>query len=304
MRMADVPAIHVENRGQELDRLQRILRAEISGTDEYKCDDFHSKHPAVVCPRCSSENVLRRGHDSFQRQRLQCKHCNRSFTSHSLSPLRSTNLPLDTWLAFASCHVDCLSLRKTAAICKVTLKTAFTMRHRLNAVLEDHLGASDSAYEQRVCKEEEPPESERSGEAPKTIRIAIRSRDSESIEMSVGGSLFYPQLIGIDLLSRTFVKHVLTSVRANCLMARTSADEYHAFDCFLKRFRGVSFGRITSYLAWHMFKTAESIRPSSLHLARLIIDKLKAMLLPDSMIAYDLPVRPFAERWVQSVNLR
>lgn len=97
-----------------------------------------SMHPRLRCPRCKSNSVVKRGLDSTGKQRFQCGACNRSFTAVTGNELSSTNIPLDTWLSFAKCHIDKNTLRDSALECNVSLKTAFYMRKRLNDIISKY----------------------------------------------------------------------------------------------------------------------------------------------------------------------
>ena len=50
-----------------------------------------------------------------------------------------------TWMKFAECHVDVLSLRESAERCGVSLKTAFFMRHRVLECIAQNMPAFRSA---------------------------------------------------------------------------------------------------------------------------------------------------------------
>ena len=102
-------------------------------------DRRHQGCSQTRCPRCGRDDVTKRGHDSTGKQRYQCKTCERSFTSATGSALSSTNIPSSTWMKFAECHINGSSLRISASYCRVSLKTAFFMRKRINSIVANYL---------------------------------------------------------------------------------------------------------------------------------------------------------------------
>ena len=64
-------------------------------------------------------------------QRYLCRGCGRTFGMGSGRILGTSRLPKETWMAYAECFVLMLPLRECARRCRVCLKTAYTMRHRL-----------------------------------------------------------------------------------------------------------------------------------------------------------------------------
>lgn len=109
--------------------LQALITQELDG--------MTTMHEArrISCPHCKSPHRAKRGHDSLGRQRFLCGGCGRSYTAHSGSAFAGAKLSRETWMRFAECHVDTLSLREAAAQCGICLKTAFLMRKRILILL-------------------------------------------------------------------------------------------------------------------------------------------------------------------------
>jgi transposase-like protein len=120
-----------QNRARLIILLCAIIERELSGS----CSSPQQESQLPRCPRCGNHDISKRGHDSTGKQRFSCKSCNRSFTAATGSALRSTKIPLSTWVKFAACHVEGLSLRVTADHCQISLKTAFYMRKRINQTI-------------------------------------------------------------------------------------------------------------------------------------------------------------------------
>ena len=108
-----------------------IIRRELARTDTSNSITATLPH----CPRCGNPNATKRGRDSTGKQRYQCGKCKRSYTTATGSEFSSTNLPLETWMAYAECYVNRESLRIAAKHCGVSLKTAFRMRKRLSQTI-------------------------------------------------------------------------------------------------------------------------------------------------------------------------
>ena len=83
------------------------------------------------CPRCSSVVIVKKGKFGNGGQRCLCRDCGRTFSGSTDRILGTSRLPRETWTAYAECFVLILPLRGCATRCRVCLKTACTMRHRL-----------------------------------------------------------------------------------------------------------------------------------------------------------------------------
>ena len=94
-------------------------------------DAAGSAYEVERCPRCGSAAVVKKGKSRNGEQRYLCRGCGRTFGMGSGRILRTSRLPRETWMAYAECFVLMLPLRECARRCRVCLKTAYTMRHRL-----------------------------------------------------------------------------------------------------------------------------------------------------------------------------
>lgn len=75
--------------------------------------------------------VVKKGKSKNGEQRYLCRGCGRTFGMGSERILGTSKLPKGTWMAYAECFALMLPLRECARRCRVCLKTAYTMRHRL-----------------------------------------------------------------------------------------------------------------------------------------------------------------------------
>lgn len=82
------------------------------------------------CPHCNSRNVVRFGKTKQGTQRYRCKDCGKTFTATTGTLFSHSRRPA-LLRQYLECMNQHLSLRKTAKICGISLKTSFTMRHRI-----------------------------------------------------------------------------------------------------------------------------------------------------------------------------
>jgi transposase-like protein len=84
----------------------------------------------VACLHCGSSSVIKHGKKNGV-QRFRCKDCDKTFNDLTLTPMANSHVKLDEWIKYAKCMVMGFSIRKSARICDVSVKTSFYMRHRL-----------------------------------------------------------------------------------------------------------------------------------------------------------------------------
>ena len=87
------------------------------------------------CPRCGCPRFTRKGRSAGGAQRWLCAGCRRTFSAKTMGLLAQSKLPPATWMAFAECMADALSLRESASRCGVSLYTAWFMRMRVCEVM-------------------------------------------------------------------------------------------------------------------------------------------------------------------------
>ncbi len=91
------------------------------------------------CPHCHKEGIVKHGKVKG-RQRFRCKTCGKTFNDFTLSPLSNSKLSLKKWVDYAKCILLNHSIRKSADIVGVGVKTSFYMRHKLLDALRAYLG--------------------------------------------------------------------------------------------------------------------------------------------------------------------
>lgn len=88
-----------------------------------------------VCPRCGCPDSVKKGFGRNGEQRHLCSGCACTYSAKTHSLLANSKLPSATWMTFAECMADFVTLRVTACRCGVSLYTAWFMRMRVCEVL-------------------------------------------------------------------------------------------------------------------------------------------------------------------------
>lgn len=127
-------AMRGDDRRAALEALLAVMEADAAG----------EAGDPPCCPRCGCPRVVRRGRDRDGAQRWLCRSCGRTFRGTTGSVLASSRLDGPTWAAYAALMVSGATLRDCAAACGVSLRTSFSMRHRLLEVMERSLPAFEA----------------------------------------------------------------------------------------------------------------------------------------------------------------
>lgn len=92
-----------------------------------------------ACVHCGSTTVVKYGKVG-KAQRYRCKDCQKTFNTLTFSSLSYSKLPLDLWVHYAQCLISGYSIRKSAKIVGVCIKTSFYMRHKLLDCIRTYIG--------------------------------------------------------------------------------------------------------------------------------------------------------------------
>lgn len=105
----------------------------ISSLEEIRENRFNN---GLYCIHCGSKLVRRFGkyHD---RQRFQCKACNRTFNDLTKTPMHKTK-HLDKWGKYLEYMIEGYSIRKCAKLLKIHVSTSFAWRHKILHVLNQN----------------------------------------------------------------------------------------------------------------------------------------------------------------------
>lgn len=92
-----------------------------------------------VCPRCGCPIFVKKGRSKSGCQRWLCRQCGHTFSHKTMGLLSLSKLGAQTWMTFAECMADTLSLRESARRCGVSLYTAWYMRMRVLEIMSYRL---------------------------------------------------------------------------------------------------------------------------------------------------------------------
>ena len=94
------------------------------------------ENQGIACPECGEiEHLVKYGRNSAGVQRYHCTECNVTFTPLSYTLLSNSNKELSVWLSYIDCMINGLSIRKSAKICGISVRTAFFWRHKILDIL-------------------------------------------------------------------------------------------------------------------------------------------------------------------------
>lgn len=106
-------------------------------------EELAGKGPAnpQVCPRCSCPTFTKKGYSHDGTQRWLCGGCGHTFSHKTMGLLSRSKLDAQTWMAYAECMIDKLTLRESAYRCGVSLYTSWFMRMRICEVMSYRLAS-------------------------------------------------------------------------------------------------------------------------------------------------------------------
>lgn len=85
----------------------------------------------MQCPRCGCAHTVAKGKGADGKPRRLCRGCGRTYSASTCSVLANSKLAPETWVAYAECMADALSLRESAQRTGISLPTSWFMRMRL-----------------------------------------------------------------------------------------------------------------------------------------------------------------------------
>ncbi|MDP4090201.1 MAG: IS1595 family transposase [Bacillota bacterium] len=103
-------------------------------------NQHESSHVEVLaCPDCGSSSIVKFGRNRLGKQRHKCKNCKRSFVLPSKSPLRCSKKTVQQWLLYMECMAKGMSIRKSAVVVGINIKTSFYWRHKILNALKSEM---------------------------------------------------------------------------------------------------------------------------------------------------------------------
>ena len=125
----------------ELDILSQLL----SLSDPERSDAMILRENGrPFCPGCGCV-MSKNGTDGNGHQKWICKGCGKTLSSTTSRPPSRTRLNARKWLAFVKCELAGVPLRSAAAYCRVSAKTAFMLRQKLQWAMSSAMSSTELA---------------------------------------------------------------------------------------------------------------------------------------------------------------
>ncbi|MDO5861533.1 MAG: hypothetical protein Q4Q58_01855 [Thermoplasmata archaeon] len=95
------------------------------------------------CPYCECGAVVRHGKTTKGTARFRCRGCGKTFVPQGV--ISGSRITVEQWMTFAECYINEDSVRKSADRCGVSVATAYRMRKRLEALIEESKSIRNTA---------------------------------------------------------------------------------------------------------------------------------------------------------------
>ena len=119
---------------QELKALSDQILSLLKSTENEPHTDRVEK--VECCRKCAGTNIVKFGKDSNGKQRYKCRACGCTFVSTSFSVISHSHCSFDVWEQYIDLMFNGASLKKCAAKCGISIRTAFLWRHKILNVLQ------------------------------------------------------------------------------------------------------------------------------------------------------------------------
>lgn len=287
---------------------------------------------AGACPRCGRGAAVRKGRDRKGRQRWLCRGCGRTFSAATSSVLAMSKLPPETWMAYAECMADALTLRESAERCGVCLRTSWFMRHRLCEVMASLLEPFRCGTERHVDSTYVPEglAGNHAGSSSFSMPRRVRGHGREGVGRGISNQLVCVMcgasglggafavvccrgridgapLVATDMhgsypaaMAELGVRsHRTADPRDRSSGGIALVDSLHSrLGAFLGRFRGVATRHLQHYLDWFCY--AEQFKKGGADRRELLFRHVSAGTYRTTRRGYvDLP-HPFMDYWDMS----
>lgn len=138
----NIKALNDRDKQDLFDKFDEMLSLESIVNSIYIEGREHRYSSGVACIHCGSISVIKYGKKNNV-QRFKCKDCGKTFNDRTMTPLAHSKVSLAQWLSYAKCMILGRSIRKSAKICDVSVKTSFYMRHRILDAVRNYQGVGE-----------------------------------------------------------------------------------------------------------------------------------------------------------------
>ena len=260
----------------------RLLKDKISKIESQKivAKTLETPQEKLNCPHCNFNEFYRWGKQS-DLQRYKCKRCKKTFNSLTgtyLARLRRKG----HWLDYAKCIKYGKTIRKSAAICKISKSTSFRWRHRflkgtnfivynkLNGIIELNEVKQKRSFKGAVKIPEKFLNDrgniwllfgrDRDG---KTINFIFNEWHPSKIAIKLNSIISKDSLFCSDdkeeyneLSSRLNLRHGKIDTKRGIYLYKDIVhidnvkNYYEYYNLWMKRFKGVATKYLRNYLSW------------------------------------------------------
>jgi transposase-like protein len=114
---------------EELNELVTLIHKILNTTPKTLSDSAYLSN-GLICPNCGSISCVKNGRVRTK-QRFLCRDCSKTFGYNSNFVTNHSKLTTEQWYAYIECMVHGYSIRKSAIIVEICVKTSFYMRHKI-----------------------------------------------------------------------------------------------------------------------------------------------------------------------------
>ena len=104
---------------------------DIPRTDDIQSFLIETRLDGNSCIYCNGMHVVKNGKRRDGTQRYLCRDCHRSFIPSSDSITSRMRKSVFVWAAYLKCMLEQKTLKKTSEECRISMSTAFTLRHKI-----------------------------------------------------------------------------------------------------------------------------------------------------------------------------
>ncbi|MBQ7386944.1 MAG: IS1595 family transposase [Clostridia bacterium] len=136
--MKNLDSLFAQIQSLEPDELKRVADSIIAALKGEASTNGIQTEKITICRKCGEKGgIAKFGKDGTGKQRYRCKYCGATFTMTSYTTISHTHCDLSKWEKYVECLLLGLSLEKCAALCKISVRTAFLWRHKILSILQN-----------------------------------------------------------------------------------------------------------------------------------------------------------------------
>lgn len=271
----------------DLKKLRHEVETNLSNNQVGKAIAEREDH-VCSCPHCDCESINKWGTTRQGIQRFKCKACSKTFNALFSTPFYRMKKP-EKWINYSNLMWNGTSLRKSAELLDINLRTAFKWRHRflkqphdmivpdLHGIIEaDETFIAESFKGKRVINR---PARKRGGgktdqvpvimvldRAGNVVHKVVESNTKENIEavlkpiispdsvLCTDGNLSYIGIAkGMNIDHKRLISIDKQRVTEGVYHIQTLNNYTMRWKLWLKRFCGVGTAYLENYLSWFRF---------------------------------------------------